>query len=205
VAGGPVGGVGPPLSIVFEWEQDVEAYAAAGRAVEVPRLKCPSCGRPLVLKSWYPRWARDAREWRIWIRRGLCRVCGRSHGLLPSFLLERRLDVVEVIGEGLRRSVAGEGLPKIAVALGRPYSTVRDWRRRHRERAGELVGELAARVVELGGEVPKLSVEVERLALGLLAVARSAAARRLERVAGIWTFTTLVTGGRWLARTTSPP
>ena len=171
----------------------------------MPRPGCPSCGRPLTLKSWYPRWAREAREWRIWIRRGLCRVCGRSHGLLPSFLLERRLDVVEVIGEGVRRSVAGEGLPKIAVALGRPYSTVRDWRRRHRVRAGELVMELAARVVELGGEVPKLSGEVERLALGLLAVARNAAARRLTRVAGIWTFTTLVTGGRWLARTTSPP
>ena len=67
--------------------------------------------------------------------------------LLPSFLLERRLDVVEVIGEGVRRSVAGEGLPKIAAELGRPYSTVRDWRRRHRERAGELVAALAARAV----------------------------------------------------------
>jgi hypothetical protein len=35
----------PPLSIVFGWEQDVEAYAAAGRKVEVPRLGCPGCGR----------------------------------------------------------------------------------------------------------------------------------------------------------------
>ena len=65
--------------------------------------------------------------------------------------------------------------------------------------------ELAARVVELGDEVPKLNGPVERSALMLLAVARSAVARRLWRVAGIWTFTTLVTGGRWLARTTSPP
>ena len=157
------------------------------------------------MKSGYPRWARAAREWRIWIWRGRCRICRRSHGLLPSFLLERRLDVVEVIGEGVRRSVAGEGLPKIAAELGRPYSTVRDWRRRHRKRAGELVVELAAQVVELGGEVPRLSEEEERSALGLLVVARTAAARRLRGVAGVWTFTTLVTGGRWLARTTSPP
>jgi hypothetical protein len=35
--------------------------------------------------------------------------------------------VVEVIGEGVRRSVDGEGLPKIAVALGQPYRTMRDW------------------------------------------------------------------------------
>jgi hypothetical protein len=153
------------------------------------------------LKSWYPRWARKAREWRIWIRRGLCRVCGRSHGLLPSFLRERRLEVVEVIGEGVRRSVPGEGLPKIAVALGRPYRTVRDWRRRHCERAAEL----AARVVEVGGEVPKLTGEVERSALALLMVAWAAAARRLRGVVGVWTFTRLVTGGRWLVRTTSPP
>ena len=171
----------------------------------MPRPGCPSCGRPLTLKSWYPRWAREEREWRIWIRRGLCRVCGRSHGPLPSFLLERRLDVVEVIGEGLRRSVGGEGLPKIAVDLGRPYSTVRDWRRRHRVRAEELVMELAARVVELGGKVPKLSGAMEQSALVLLAVARNAATRRLKGVAGVWAFTTLVTGGRWLARTTSPP
>ncbi len=195
----------PPLSIVFAWEQDVEAYAAAGRDVEVPELGCPGCKRPLTVKSGYPRWAREAREWRIWIWRGRCGNCRRSHGLLPSFLLERRLDVVEVIGEGVRRSVAGEGLPKIAVALGRPYSTVRDWRRRHRERAGELVAELAARVVEVGGEVPRLTGEVERSVLALLMVARTAAARRLRGVASVWTFTTLVTGGRWLARTTSPP
>jgi hypothetical protein len=153
----------------------------------------------------YPRWARETREWRIWIWRERCRSCRRSHSLLPSFLLERRLDVVEVIGEGVRRSVAGEGLPKIAAALGRPYSTVRDWRRRHRGRAGDLVAELAARVVELGGEVPRLSGEEERSALTLLAVARTAAARRLRGVAGAWTFTTLITGGRWLVRTTSPP
>lgn len=101
--------------------------------------------------------------------------------------------------------MAGEGLPKIAATLGRPYSTVRDWRRRHRQRAEELVAELAARVVELGGEVPKLSGEVERTVLVLLAVARTAAARRLPGVAGVWTFTTLITGGRWLTRTTSPP
>src|SRR6266487_2811435 len=133
-----------------------------------------------MVKSGYPRWAREAREWRIWIWRGRCGSCRRSHGLLPSFLLERRLDVVEVIGEGVRRSVAGEGLPKIAAELGRPYSTVRDWRRRHRERAVELVAELAGRVVELGGEVPRLSGEAERWALALPAVARSAAARRLR-------------------------
>lgn len=96
-------------------------------------------------------------------------------------------------------------MPKVAVALGRPYSTVRDWRRRHRERTGELVAGRAGRVVEVGGDVPKLSGEVERTALALLAVARTATTRRLRRMTGVCTFTTLVTGGRWLARTTSPP
>jgi hypothetical protein len=67
------------------------------------------------------------------------------------------------------------------------------------------VAELAARVVEVGGEVPKLTGEVERSALALLMVARAAAARRLRGVVGVWTFTTLVTGGRWLVRTTSRP
>lgn len=53
--------------------------------------------------------------------------------------------------------------------------------------------------------MPKLSGEVERTALALLAVARTATTRRLRRMTGVCTFTTLVTGGRWLARTTSPP
>lgn len=75
-------------------------------------------------------------------------------------------------------------MPKVAVALGRPYSTVRDWRRRHRERTGELVAGLAGRVVEVGGDVPKLSGEVERTALALLAVARTATTRRLRRMTG---------------------
>jgi transposase-like protein len=120
--------------------------------------------------------------------------------------LERRLDAVPVIGRAVAESVAGPGLRRVAEEQGRPHSTVRDWRRRHRARAGELVVELARLTVELGGEVPRLRGDVERAALGVLAAAWTTA-RRLSRMAtmGLWTFMALVTGGRWLAATTRPP
>jgi hypothetical protein len=46
------------LSIVFVWAQDVETYAAAGRAVEVPRMGCVECERLRAFRSGCPRWVR---------------------------------------------------------------------------------------------------------------------------------------------------
>jgi transposase-like protein len=177
-----------------------------GREVDVPRLPCPECERPLVFWSGYWRWVRAERDLRIWVRRGRCPVCKRSQALLPSFLLERRLDAVPVIGQAVAESVAGRGLRKVAEERGRPHSTVRDWRRRHRARAAELVVELAQLAADLGAEVPRLAGDLERAALAVLAAAWTAA-RGLAGMArvGLWTFTALVTGGRWLATTTVPP
>ncbi len=56
-------------------------------------------------------------EQRIWIRRGQCRVCRRSHALVPD--LVRRLDAVAVIGRGLAlKVVQGLGLRTISEQLG---------------------------------------------------------------------------------------
>lgn len=103
-------------------------------------------------------------------------------------------------------SVSGMGLRKVAEEVGRPHTTVRDWRRRHRGRALALFSELAALVVSLGGVVPKLSGDMESSALVLLALAWERAWREHHgQVVGLWPFTSLVTGGRWLATTTNPP
>ena len=121
----------------------------------MPRLPCPRCGRQLWPGYW--RWVRFTavswegcrrveRELRIWIRRGRCPACQRSQALLPSFLLERRLDVAPGIGQAVAESVKGRGQRKVAERHRRPHSTVRGWRRRHRARAAEL----AQLVVGLG-------------------------------------------------------
>jgi hypothetical protein len=150
--------------------------------------------------------ARPGVEPKLWIRRGRCTTCKSSHALLPSFLLEARVDPVEVVGTTLWRSVSGVGLRKLAAEVGRPHTTVREWRRRHRARARALWSELAALVVSMGGAVPKLSGDLEHSALALLGLAWERGWREHNgQVAGLWPFTSVVTGGRWLATTTHPP
>jgi hypothetical protein len=107
-------------------------------------LRCPDCAGVLA------RWGHVARRFvrdsagvveRIRLRRTICPLsdgdgCGRTHVLLPAFLLGRRLDVVEVIWSALRACVDGLGWRRLAAVVGRPASTVRGWTARARVRAG---------------------------------------------------------------------
>jgi hypothetical protein len=106
-------------------------------------LRCPDCAGVLA------RWGHVARRFvrdvtgmveKIRLRRTICPLsdvsgCGRTHVLLPVFLLGRRLDVVEVIWSALRGCVDGLGWRRLAVLVGRPASTVRGWTVRARGRA----------------------------------------------------------------------
>src|SRR5260370_14529446 len=101
------------MAIVWPCPLTVDAYADAGRAVEVPRPDCPSCAGPVVFWSGYRRYFRAAGSCRkIFIRRVRCGRCGVSHALLLAFALAWRLDAAEVIGTVLA-GVAG-------VCAGRP-------------------------------------------------------------------------------------
>ena len=93
--------------------------------------------------GWYWRWLRaPPEEWRIWICRGRCSACRRTHALLPDLVLVRRLDVVEVIGRGLTRKVIEElGLQPVAEQFGVPHTTVRSWWRRFRARVPTLMSD----------------------------------------------------------------
>ncbi len=193
------------VPIVWACRLDAEAYAAAGHGVEVPRPRCPRCGRPMVWWSGYWRFARAAGT-RIWVRRARCRFCALSRALLPSFLLVRRLDPVRVIGAALAAVVSGRGMRPVAAALGVPHGTLRAWRRRYRARAPTLSTGLAAMAVSLGAVVPELLGGPERACLEALAVAWTQARRRLgEGVVEVFEFASLVTGGELLGTTTSPP
>ena len=48
------------MVMVWPCTLPVDAYAAAGREVEFPRLPCPGCAGPLVFWSGYRRWLRAA-------------------------------------------------------------------------------------------------------------------------------------------------
>lgn len=115
----------------------VERMLAGGR------LRCPDCGG--VLARWGYAAARFVRvaagvEDRVRLRRAICPVanvdgCGRSHVLLPRFLLGRRLDEVTVIWSALVARAGGWGWRRAARLVQRPASTVRGWISRFADRA----------------------------------------------------------------------
>jgi hypothetical protein len=156
--------------------------------------------------SGYERFVRDGVTRRIWIRRAACPACRVAPALLPSFVLLRRLDTVEVIGAALDRAVAGEGMRTVAVGLGVPHTTARGWRRRFAHRAPMLTAGLAALTVELAGSAPVGPVAPEAAALAALGAVWIWARQRIGvAVPGRWPLAALVSGGGWLAATTSPP
>jgi hypothetical protein len=94
-------GAASRLSIVLPCPLSV----ALGRQVEVGEHACPDCGQRLGGRSGYWRWICERGTLELWIRRGRCSGCRRSHVLLPGFLLDRRLDEVEVIGRALMLAI----------------------------------------------------------------------------------------------------
>jgi len=203
---GGVQAVTSTVAIVWPCPLSVDEYEAAGREVDVPRADCPACSKPMIFWSGYSRTVRDGDDRRIWIRRSRCVPCGASHGLLPAFCLLGRLYGAEVIGSAVAAIVAGTLTREVAENTGFPYTTVRDWRRRHRDRARMLAAGLAALVVELGSVAAPLSAVAERAAMEALGAAWTAARARFgAAVAGLWRFWALVSGGAVLSTTTNPP
>jgi hypothetical protein len=190
--------------IVWPCRLDVSAYAAQGREISAPQVACPRCGGPTGSWSGYLRHVRDAELHRIFVPRVRCRRCGRTDALLPWFVSPYRWDTTDVIGRALERSVAGDGVRRIAAAVGRPETTVREWCRRFRDAADGLARVLLAAAVRAGWSGLELpSVSGPRCLAAVEALA-AAVARRHGPV-GPWRLVALVTGGAWLAPNTTSP
>jgi hypothetical protein len=182
----------------------VEAYEKAGKRVQVPRPRCETCEGQMIFWSGYFRSVRAGRVFRIWVRRGRCKRCGgSSHALLPSFCLLRRLDAVEVIGRTVTAVSRGAGTRSEAKAVGDmfPYTTVRGWWRRHRERARAWLVWLAPTAAGWMVSWP-----------GCRGVAAADAVEALKAVAepigtvmgvGLWAAVSLLTAGGWLSNPTT--
>lgn len=190
--------------IVWPCRLDVSAYAARGRDVTPPRVACPRCGGPTGPWSGYLRHLRDAELHRIFVRRVRCQRCGRTDALLPWFVAPHRWDSVDVIGRALERNAAGEGVRRVAAALGRPETTVREWCRRFGAVATDLARVLLAAAVRSGWLGFDLPTEPgPRCAAAITALA-STWDRRGDPVPP-WRLAALVTGGAWLAPNTTSP
>jgi len=138
------------MTIVWDCPLSVEAYAALGRTPEVPRPCCRACGHEMIFWPGYSRQVRyRSTTSTLWIRRARCRDCEVSDALLPSFLLVKRLDCVEVIGEAIGAIAGGAGTRSAAERVSALHTTARSWWRRHVERA-----RLALAVVAVLGSTP---------------------------------------------------
>lgn len=100
-------------------------------------LECPTPACGGRLRPWghaRPRRVRVAldRIATLRPRRSRCRSCRRSHVLSELVTYPRRLDTVETVGQALLLAAGGLGYRRVAAAVDRPATTVRDWLRRAR-------------------------------------------------------------------------
>lgn len=172
---------------------------------------CSVCAGELGSWGGYRRRVRVGRAmfWLL-VRRARCGSCGRTHALLPGFLLARRLDAVDAIGCALRMAVEGRGYRPIAAALGRSAWTVRGWLRRLRARADLLRGWFVGLAVEMAEPPARAPPGWVSSPLGLLlgAIADAFLAARLRLgpgavTGGVWAFCSAATTGGLLANTSA--
>jgi len=194
----------PPSVIVWASPLDVSAYAANGREIAAPAVRCPACGGPTRSWSGYRRHLRADTLLVVFVPRVRCRDCGRTDALLPWFVVPYRYDTVDVIGAALDRHIGGEGVRRIAAALARPETTVREWCRRFAATAADLARRLLVTAVQRGWSGFELPTEARARAAAAVAALVSAWPRRLGAV-WPWRLATLVTGGTLLAPNTGSP
>lgn len=179
--------------------------AGVGELLGNGQLSCPGCGGRLG------GWGHAARR-RVFSagrvpvavrpRRARCAGCGRTHVLLPAWLLSRRCDGTAVIGDMLARAARGQGFGGIAAATGVPEDTVRGRLRRFRGSAGRvrefftrLAGVLAADPVPLEPAGSGLADAVVAVA----AAAAAAAGRWPALTVSGWELAAAVTAGSLLS------
>jgi transposase-like protein len=190
--------------IVWPCGLDVSTYAERGREIAAPAVRCPACGGPTGPWSGYRRHLRADGLLVVFVPRVRCRDCGRTDALLPWFVAPYRYDSVDVIGAALELSAGGLGMRRIAAALGRPETTVRDWIRRFTAMAADLARRLLAAAVERGWSGWDLPVAPGPRATAAVAALASAWSRRRGPVAP-WRVAALITGGTLLAPNTTSP
>lgn len=186
------------MIVVGAQVRDVDAELAARR------VPCQRCGASL--RPWGFARARlirssgsSSRWWRP--RRAACAACGRTDVLLPSCLLPRRRDDVEVIGTALVAHAGGAGHRKVALMVDRPASTVRNWLRAFRTNAARLAITGSRLHVHLDADAapikPSGSTVID--AVELLARAARAVVLRLGPRGEVWPLINVITAGQLLA------
>jgi hypothetical protein len=179
-------------------------------------LGCPDCGRGLAPWGWAAaRFVRavDGVVGRFRPRRGICSGalgCGRSHVLLPRWLLGRRVDVVEVIWSALRARADGWGWRRITALVGRAASTVRGWLSRFAVHAEPIRVGFAQveRWMNAGGELDRVAPAGSPVADAVAQIGVAVAAVRRAYGAAVFAVSVAqvvaACSGGWLLRSQTP-
>lgn len=197
------------MVIVGVRESEVESALEEGSGPELPAgARCPDCGGELGRWGSYRRWARRREEVRLLrIARTICRACGRTHALLPSFLYARRTDLAEMIFGALEMAARGRGHRPVAAWAGVPEATARGWLRRARQVAGARRAAFCSLALELGALPPRSPPPSGSLAAltEAIALAHRAAKERFGVAApASGAFSAAASGGLLLANTNRP-
>jgi hypothetical protein len=135
--------------IVVEFGNEVQEYARAGlERICVCPDGCPSClvAGQMIGHGYYQRQPKDGgKGWVIRIKRWLCKACGQTVSILPSFLLRFRHYLLEVIGHALalrfEKQASWAGVMAGCSPQGLPAErTVQRWCRSYGEQAGRWLG-----------------------------------------------------------------
>jgi hypothetical protein len=170
---------------------------------------CGACGGRLIGWGRYRRSVRLGQErTAVVVRRRRCRECGRTAGALPSGVLHRRLDPVDVVGRIVTDAIRGEPTGEIAASTCVPARTVRDILARYRHHAPVLARDLLALTIAMGGHF-SLAVEIpvapEPGAAFALGAAWTEARRHGAQGETPWSWLADVSGRRVLGTNTSVP
>jgi hypothetical protein len=192
------------MLVVAICSQQAARMLADGVGPELaPDARCPSCEGALGPWPGYTRLVRhDGHTTRLRVRRCRCRRCGRTHALLPSFLLAYRRDLVAAVAGAVAGAVGGTGHRTLARPAGVPAATVRGWLRRAR-RNPPARATLIRMLVDLGGEPPRPSARgdpLNWLVDAIAAVHQTARARLAAIDECPFNVASAITNGRLLGR-----
>lgn len=178
--------------------------ARAQQDVAGATLRCPGCAGQLRRWGFAPtrslHLARGARA-SLRPRRVRCASCAVTHVLLPAVAPARHAYAIEVVGQALLGSIAGQGHRRIGPELGVPADTVRGWVRRVNARAEWLRMQGTTWAHEFDPMLPVVVAAGSALAdaVSVLATAAAAAVRLLGPIAPVWQIIAMIAGGQLLS------
>lgn len=106
--------------------------------------------------GYYPRIVNgDDESNLIFIFRGRCEDCGKTHAILPDFIAPYRRYSMPVISQAVEKIVEEE-IPPEQVSGPQDICTARRWRRRFSLICNEAIGFLTSIAVETTGRMPTL-------------------------------------------------